>query len=211
VTSCPHCGAVQEPGREYCLDCGRPLRGPTRRQAFATRYGGNAVLPLLGVLLLAAVGALVAIAVSRGDDGMRTLVATNPPARTTVAKRPIFRTDTVTTTAPPVVTTAAPPAATGTPRATSLTEWTVPDGYTLVLASIPQSNGRASAVEIAKRALAQGLTEVGVLDSKEFTGLHPGYFVVFSGIYQTNGEAATHIGQAETAGFAAPYARRVTR
>jgi len=163
------------------------------------------------VLLLAALGALVAIAVSRGDDGTRTLVATNLPARTTVAKRPIFGTAPTATTALPVIPTPPPPPATGTPRATTLTEWTVPDGYTLVLASIPEANGRASAVQIAKRALAQGLTEVGVLDSKGFAGLHPGYFVVFSGIYQTNAEAATHIRQAETAGFVTPYARRVTR
>jgi hypothetical protein len=168
------------------------------------------VWPLLGVLLLAAFGALVAIAVSRGDDGRRTLVATHLPARTTVAKRPVFGTETTATRLPPVVTVALPPAA-AAPGSTTLTEWTVPDGYTLVLASVPQANGRASAVQIAKRALAQGLTEVGVLDSKGFTGLQPGYYVVFSGIYQTNAEAATHIGQAETAGFVSPYARRVTR
>lgn len=167
--------------------------------------------PLLGVLLLAALGALVAIAVSRGDDGKPTLVATDMPARTTVTKRPIFGTERVTTTARPVITTAPLPPATGTPKATTLTEWTIPDGYTLVLASIPQANGRASAVQIAKRALSQGLTEVGVLDSKGFAGLHPGYFVVFSGVYQKQADAATHIRQAETAGFVAPYARRVTR
>ena len=85
------------------------------------------------------------------------------------------------------------------------------DGYTLVLASIPQANGRASAVQIAKRALAQGLTEVGILDSKDFAGLHPGYFVVFSGVYDSNAAAATHISQAKTAGFTSPYTRRVTR
>ena len=45
---------------------------------------------------------------------------------------------------------------------------------------------------------------MGILDSKDFAGLHPGYFVVFSGVYDSNAAAATHISQAETAGFTSP-------
>lgn len=210
MSSCPHCGAAREPGGEYCLECGRSLRAPSRAQALRNRYPGDSVWPLLAVLLLAALGALVAIAVSRGDDGKKTLVATNLPARTTVPRAPIFGTETVVTTAPPVVTTVAPPATTA-PKATTLTTWTLADGYTLVLASVPRANGRASAVQIAKRALAQGLPEVGILDSKDFAGLHPGYYVVFSGVYDSNAAAAAHVSQAEAAGFTSPYTRRVTR
>ncbi len=210
MTSCPQCGAAHEPGSEYCLECGRPLRAPTRARALRNRYPGDSVWPLLAVLLLAAVGALVAIAVSRGDDGKSTLVATQLPARTTVPRAPIFGTDTVVTTAPPVVTTTPPPTTTA-PKTTTLTTWTLEDGYTLVLASIPRTNGRASAVQIAKRALAHGLPQVGILDSKEFAGLHPGYYVVFSGVYDSNAAAAAHVSQARTAGFTSPYTRRVTR
>jgi hypothetical protein len=179
-------------------------------QVFRDRFSGSLVWPLLGVLVLAALGALVAIAVSRGDDGTSTLVATRLPARTTVPKRPIFGTETVATTILPIVTTAPPPPTTGA-TATTLTEWTVADGYTLVLASVPRANGRASAVQIAKRALAAGLPAVGVLDTQDFSGLQPGYFVVFTGVYTSNSDAAAHITQAETAGFTAPYARRITR
>jgi hypothetical protein len=175
-------------------------------QALRTRYSGNAVLPILAVLLVAALGALVAIAVSRGDDGTSTLVATNLPARTVVPRVPIFGTQTILPTLP-VVTTTLPPAT----NATTLTDWTVSDGYTLVLASIPAANGRASAVQIAKHALAQGLTDVGVIDTSVFSGLAPGFFVVFSGVYDSTAAAAAHIREAEAAGFAAPYARRVTR
>jgi hypothetical protein len=199
------------PGSEYCLACGQPLRVQTRIQAFRERYSGSAVWPLLAVLVLAALGALVAIAVSRGDDGASTLVATRLPARTTVPRRPIFGTETAATTILlPQVTTALPPTTTAA-KVTTLTEWTVADGYTLVLASVPLANGRASAVEIAKRALAAGLPEVGVIDTKDFSGLHPGYFVVFTGVYTSNSAAAAHISQAETAGFTSPYARRITR
>jgi hypothetical protein len=210
VTSCPRCGAAHEPPAEYCLECGQPLRTETRAQTLRNRFSGNAAWPVLAVLLLAALGALVAIAVSRGDDGKSTLVATSLPARTTVPKVPIFGTDTVATTTLPVVTTVAPPTTTAA-NVTTLTKWTLPDGYTLVLASIPRANGRASAVQIAKHALAQGLAEVGILDSQDFTGLHPGYFVVFSGVYQTSAAAASHVSQAESAGFTSHYIRRVTR
>jgi hypothetical protein len=97
------------------------------------------------------------------------------------------------------------------PTSTTLTEWTLPDGYTLVLASVPKDTGRATAVEVAKRALSQGLPSVGILDSKDFAGLHPGYFVVFSGVYPSNAEAAKHLSEATAAGFSAAYARQVTR
>jgi hypothetical protein len=209
--TCPHCGAARGADSEYCTGCGLPrMRMPGRAQILRDRFSGNSVWPVLMVLLLAALGALVAIAVSRGDDGRTTLVATRLPARTTVPRVPIFGTDTTATTVLPVVTTTPPPVTT-TAKRTTLTEWTIPDGYTLVLASVPRANGRASAVQIAKRALAQDLPEVGVLDSKDFSGLHPGYFVVFSGIYKSNSDASSHLSEAQKAGFAAPYARRITR
>lgn len=170
----------------------------------------DSVWPILAVLLLAALGALVAIAVSRGDDGKETLVATTLPARTTVPRRPIFRTSPAATTVPPIVRTVAPPTTTA-PKTARLTKWTLTDGYTLVLASIPKTNGRASAVQIAKRALEEGLPDVGILDSEDFAGLHPGYYVVFSGVYDSNAAAAAHVSRAETAGFTSPYTRQVTR
>jgi hypothetical protein len=184
---------------------------PTRGEAFRNRFSGTVVWPILAVLVLAALGALVAIAVSRGDDGTSTLVATTLPARTTVPKRPVFGTETVATTILPIVTTTPPAATTTAPSATTLTDWTLADGYTLVLASVPRANGRASAVQLAKRALAAGLPAVGVIDTNDFSGLQPGYFVVFTGVYKSNSAATTHISQAETAGFTAPYARRIIR
>jgi hypothetical protein len=204
VSSCPQCRALHRPQQEYCVECGHPLRTPTKLEMLRSRHAGNAVLPLLAVLLLAAVGALVAIAVSR-DNGTTTIVATNIPERTTVIKPPVFGTTTVATTVPPVVTSAQPP------RPSALTQWTLADGYTLVLATIPLANGRASAVQIAKRALEQGLPDVGIIDTRRFSGLAPGYFAVFSGVYESNADAAANIEQAQQAGFVAPYARRVTR
>jgi hypothetical protein len=162
------------------------------------------------VLVLAALGALVAIAASRGGSTEQTVVATSLPDRTTVRTAPPVvgtLTEPVTTTPP---TTAKQPPPSG-PTSTTLTEWTLPDGYTLVLASVPKDNGRATAVEVAKRALSQGLPSVGILDSKDFAGLHPGYFVVFSGVYSSDAEASRHLSAATAAGFSAAYARQVTR
>jgi hypothetical protein len=183
---------------------------PTRGEAIRERLSRNAVLPLVGVVALAAAGTLVAIAVSRGNDGKQTLVATNLPARTTLPRLPVLGTETIATRLPPVVTTVLPVTTTGQTRS-ALTRWTVPNGYTLVLASIPHASGRASAVQIAKHALAQGLSDVGILDSQDFAGLQPGFYVVFSGVYTSNADAAAHLEEARRAGFAAPYARQVTR
>ena len=209
MTECPRCGA-RDAGDEYCLSCGSALRAPARAERLRERLGANPLWTALAVLVLAALGALVAIAVSRGGSSPETVVATSLPERTTVRKVPPVL---GTVTEPPATaptTTAAAPLPAG-PGATSLTEWTIPDGYTLVLASVPRENGRATAVEIAKRALSQGLPSVGLLDSKDFAGLHPGYFVVFSGVYSSNAEASQHLSQAKTAGFSAAYARQVTR
>lgn len=208
---CSRCGTAYAAGAEYCLDCGRGLpRRTTSFDGLRTRYRPNPALVALVLLILAALGALVAVVVSRGGVERETFVATHLPARTVVQRRPIFGTDTVVpTTVPPVVTTTAPPT-TASPRATTLRRWSAADGYTVVLASIPRANGRSSAVQVAKRALAKGLATVGVLDTKDFSSLHPGYFVVFSGYYRSNATASAHVSQAEAAGFPA-YARRITR
>jgi hypothetical protein len=210
VTECPRCGAP-DAGREYCLTCGSPLRGPTRSDHVRERLAANPLWTALAVLVLAALGALVAIAASRGGSTQQTVVATDLPDRTTVrAPPPVVGTLTAPVTTAPRTTTAKPPPPAG-PTPTTLTEWTLPDGYTLVLASVPKDNGRATAVEVAKRALSQGLPSVGILDSRDFAGLHPGYFVVFSGVYSSNAEASRHLSEATAAGFSAAYARQVTR
>ena len=209
--ACSRCGTACAGGAEYCLDCGRRLpRRTTFLSGLRTEYPAHPAWLVLALLILAASGALVAVFVSRGGGERETLVATHLPARTAVQRRPIFGTETlVQTTAPPVVNTTPPPT-TAPPRVTTLRRWSAADGYTVVLASIPRATGHSSAVEVAKQALAKGLTTVGVLDTKDFSSLHPGYFVVFSGYYRSNASASAHVAQAEAAGFPA-YARRITR
>lgn len=203
MNDCPRCGA-NDAGEEYCLTCGARLRAPEPEP----RIRAGSPTTLLGIVLLAALGALVALAVSRDGSTKTTLVATNLPARTTVRLAPVLGTLAAPVTSAPPATTSAPTSPTA---ATTLTPWTLPDGYTVVLASVSSASGRDTAVQIAKHALAQGLPLVGVIDSKDFSGLAPGYFVVFSGAYSSEADASQHLAQAKGAGFAAAYARHVTR
>jgi hypothetical protein len=63
-------------------------------------------------------------------------------------------------------------------------------GWTIVLVSLPQANGRAAAAAKAAEARRGGLRRVGVLDSSRYASLHPGYYVVFTGVYDSEPEAA---------------------
>ena len=57
------------------------------------------------------------------------------------------------------------------------------DGWTVVLQSTPLPLGPKEPAAVATAAVHDGLAQVGVLDSSSLASLHPGYFVVFSGVY----------------------------
>src|SRR4029079_15722494 len=88
---------------------------------------------------------------------------------------------TQTTTSPATGTTAPPPPP---PPKPTLVPWPAnKSGWTIIIDSVPTINGRAGAVAEAKQALRLGLKPVGVLNSADFSSLHPGYYVVFFGVY----------------------------
>jgi hypothetical protein len=78
-----------------------------------------------------------------------------------------------------------------------------------VLASIPAVMGRQNAKEKALAAVKAGLTSVGVLDSSDYSSLHPDYYVVFAGIFSSERQAVEHLAEARRAGFPQPYVKRV--
>jgi hypothetical protein len=127
-------------------------------------------VPLLAAAFIAAAGAGAAIAVTWDDaEPGRVLVATG-------GSQP-------------------PPA----PAKTELASWPRGrDGWTITLASIPKGEGRPAAVERARQAKGRGLTVVGVIDSDEVAGVKPGYWVVFTGIYNTRPEATSDLLKART-------------
>jgi len=171
-------------------------------------YPGDWVWPALLALLVAA-GAGVVSAIwlaDRSSSANETVVATSPAASsvraTTTAPEPTTTTPTSTTTAgrkPP------PP-----PPPPTLASWPpAKSGWTIVLDSVPSVNGRAAALAEAKQALHVGMKHVGVIDSSQFSSLHPGYYVVFAGIYDTEAGAQSHVIDAHQHGYRGPYPRRI--
>jgi hypothetical protein len=72
------------------------------------------------------------------------------------------------------------------------TEWPPgEDGWTIALVSLPQTGGRPAALARARAARAKGLPQVGILDSSRYASLHPGYWLVFSGVYASEAEATS--------------------
>jgi hypothetical protein len=216
-THCPHCGATVEPLQEYCVDCGHRIRGSGIVPALATGwqrrlgwYPGDWVWPSLLALLVAVASGAGAIWWTRdASSAAGTTVVGDTAQLPTVAI-----TETVPTTSQeptvPTRTTATTPPSPQPPRRTLL-EWPQRrSGWTLVLASLPTSAGRPAAVAKAREALRAGVPEVGVIDSSKYSSLHPGYYVVFSGIYSSIGDAQDAVSKAAQAGYENAYARRVT-
>jgi hypothetical protein len=84
------------------------------------------------------------------------------------------------------------------------------DGFTVVLKSVPTSNGRSQAEAAADRARDNGLSEVGILNSSDYSSLNPGYYVTFSGIYDTQSQANAALPNARSKGFPTAYVREVS-
>jgi hypothetical protein len=234
VEECPGCGADVTSGQEYCLECGTRQPGaagglvPRLAAAWQRQlrwYPGDWIWPAALGLVLATAGAASAIAYSHYTRGSRsTFVATSrlqsvsasvPPATDTGGTPPV-QTPTVkidTSQAnrqPPGTATstgAAPP-----PAKRGLSAWPAgQNGYTVVIESLPASGGgRAAALRKARQALGAGLPQVGVLDSGRFSSLHPGYAVVFSGVYPSFTKAQSAASAAQAKGFRSAYARQIT-
>jgi len=65
------------------------------------------------------------------------------------------------------------------------------NGWTITLASLPQTGGRRAAVERARDARRHDLGTVGILDSSQYASLHPGYWIVFTGEFASEAEASS--------------------
>ena len=210
---CPNCGSAADAMQEYCLQCGHRLpvddaaaSGPRR----ALASGGPAwTLVVTGVIALLAAAVVAAAQLTTDEDrGFLVATAPQPTVIPTVAPQEPTATD-PTTTAEPMTTT--PPTRPPPPR-NRLIEWPVgTDGWTLVLASIPEGQGnRAVANRQARRAVSRGLRQVGVLVSSRYTSLHPGYLVVFAGVYENRSAAEQALSRARDAGYQSAYTRQIT-
>src|SRR5262245_16244498 len=221
---CPRCAAQYPDGQEYCLECGEHLPaepGLTTRLGNRWRrrlgwYPGDWIWPALLALVVAIVAGLLSAifladeSSSAGGTLVRTLERPSTPPETQGSSEPTLTAPTATTTTATTTGTTQrkPPAL---PPKTTLAFWPAgKSGWTIVLDSVPATNGRTGAVAEAKQALRLGLKQVGVLDSARFSSLHPGYFVVFAGIYDTEAEAQSHVIDAHRHGYRGPYPRPIT-
>jgi hypothetical protein len=233
---CPTCGVAYEPLQEYCLECGTRL--PTNRgvvgvlaaawQRVFPWYPGDWIWPVLFFFVLTVVATAASVAAgSTGDKSGTTLVATNTPVTVGpgVTEPPVSivtQTGKLPTAPAPTITTGTLPKAPGlpstpvvttpAPNPNALAVWPGgKSGYTNVLESLPLAAGQANAAARAKAAKRAGLPSVGVLVSTQFSSLHPGYYVVFSGVYATQSEASAALSTAHAKGFPDAYQTRVTR
>ncbi len=220
---CPRCGTPYADAQEYCLECGLRLPEATGLVALlgsAWRrriggYPGDWIWPaLLALVVAAAAGVVSAVWLTdRSSSATETLVAASPVASsvleaTTAAPEP---TTAPTTTGAPTTTLTAPGAAPAAPPANRLAAWPAGrSGWTIVLDSVPTTNGRAGVIAEAKQALRLGMKRVGVLDSSRFSSLHPGYYVIFAGVYGSQAEAQSHVIDAHRRAYRAPYPRQIT-
>jgi hypothetical protein len=204
--------------QEYCVECGLRVRGggvvPALASGWQRRlrwYPGDWVWPSLLSLVVAVIAAAGAVWWTRdaSSAAATTVVGDTAPLPT------VPTTETVPTTTGPAATVPTQTRPTTTPRRRparrALIEWPERrNGWTLVLLSVPTSAGRPAALGRAREAIRAGLSEVGVIDSSKYASLHPGYYVVFSGVYPTIGAAQDAVSKAAEAGYENAYARRVT-
>jgi hypothetical protein len=209
---CERCGAAYAEGQEYCLECGarlpeRPGVLTSLGTAWRRRLGwypGDWVWPaLLALVIAAAAGAVSALWLAdRSSASAETLVATSPAASSVQVTQTAPEPTTATTA---TTATAAPPPP---PNPNQLITWPAArSGWTLVLDSLPRHGSLAFAE--ARQALRKGVKKVGVLDSSRFSSLHPGYFVVFAGIYDSQAEAQGALLDAHEHGYPGAYPREI--
>ena len=223
---CPNCGAPHDVYQEYCLECGRRLPGPDVGGRYAEVWRRDSPIWLwaaLAALLLVALvsGAVVALAAT--DDGKSSEPGTSIPV---VSTAPSTTSTVGVVTTPPTITINPPTTTLGTTTFSTTTFGTTTfgatttgstvtwppskDGFTVVLKSVPTSNGRSQAEAAADKARTNGLSQVGVLNSSDFSSLNPGYYVTFSGIYDSVSQANAALSNARSKGFPTAYVREVS-
>lgn len=70
-----------------------------------------------------------------------------------------------------------------------LATWPAKAGWTIVLVSVPKVEGRDEALAVVAAARARDLPSVGILDSSRVTSARPGFWLVFTGVYEAEAEA----------------------
>jgi hypothetical protein len=181
-----------------------------------TWYPGDWIWPSLLALVIALLAGIGAAAFVSHDETRAAYVIGTSPVGTPPATTAPFGETTLTTTTPttstPTPTSGQPPAPSPIPTAPlTLKAWPAGrSGWTVVLQALPTSNGRPFALAQARAAVHSGLQDVGIIDSSQFSSLHPGYFILFTGIYSSFDDADTGATTARSHGYPRAYPRQIT-
>jgi hypothetical protein len=230
ATSCPRCGSPMRPDQDWCLNCGAAVTSEV-----SGARGWRAPIMVVGTLLAVAAVALVLAFVKLSDDDktVAQAPATRTPAPTAAAPAPTA-TPAPTTGGTGVVPGATPtpiptiagtgesqgtpgatptPGGTGTGTGTGTTTGTGgfaswPSGTTAYTVILWSATSRSEARTKAQALQAAGQSNLGILHSNDYSSLRAGYWVVFSGQYESNDEAQS---AAQSAQATAPgaYAKQV--
>ena len=186
---CPRCGAAMTDEQEWCLRCGAAVG--TR---IATAKGWRLPLAITGILVILAAIA-VAIAIIQLADDTDQVAGTATPTPTPTPSAVATPTPTPTLTPDPAATATPTPTPTATPTSTpdsspgsgSIAEWpSGKDGWTVVLSS---KSSEDAARDSAESFSSEGIPDVGILDSDDFDSLQGGFWVVYSGEFDSQSEA----------------------
>lgn len=174
MSSCPQCGEELGYGQEYCLECGLRIPGGDGVLPRGSDPGRGWIRRALVGLLVAVGGAAAAVAATGGTSSEPALITATGGFATT----------------PPTETLQVPSGG----SSAEILDWpTGQDGWTIALATLPQSGGKQVAVARAREARDGGLPAVGVLDTSRYASLHPGYWLVFTGVYASEAEATSSL------------------
>jgi hypothetical protein len=194
--------------QEWCLTCGAAVG--TRVVAAP---GWRA--PLIGAAVIAVIAAIaIAVAIIQLADDTDQ-VAQNPQptpqATPAPATTPTPDPTLIDPNARPTPDTGITPSPTPSPESTpspeptstpdtsgggSIASWPAGEsGWTVVLAS---TTSKSSADDKAQGFIDDGISGVGVLNSDDFGSLNPGYWVVYSGQYDSQAEARSALDSVET-------------
>ena len=228
---CPRCGASHDPYQEYCLECGTrlvPLPGQAvgaRRDVWTRESPVWFWASFLALLLVALIAGAIVLAATDDEEPRATTSAQRGPTTSVIAIPTDITTGTLPTTVvvPTLGTTTTVPtlgtttnANGGTTTGTTTTSGAIVswpsgrDGYTIILTSIPNTRSRGEAEAKAREAIADNLPQVGVLNSDDYTSLEAGYWVVFTGIYDTESQARGALPTARGAGWPIAYIREIS-
>ena len=231
---CPRCGSPVAASQEICIECGEQLGGRRLPGGWVVPAAAALAVAAMSATVVIAIGKddgtppvvappLTSVATTAGATTATAIAAGTTITVTWKTTRATFggasTAGAPTTALPP---TAPPPTAPPTTAAATRTTAPAPpgarlvvwpagtDGFTVVIASLPTALGAGQATARALVAANRGLPQTGVLVSDTFASLHPGYLVIFSGIYATLDETSRAAAAAQRL-YPGAYPRRISR